>query len=118
MLIDFTADWCGICKTNEFVALNRWQTRQFLTSHEIEFMIADFTEEDPEIRKWLNTFQQENVPLTVIIPPGKDSKVIALRGAYTKEMLLSKLRQAFGEESATEATAAIPHGVRPAALTP
>lgn len=94
MLIDFTADWCGICKTNELVALNRSEAQQFIAQHGFEFMVADFTQEDPEIRKWLNTFGQENVPLTVIIPPGKDSKVIALRGAYTLDILMSKLRQA------------------------
>lgn len=95
MLIDFTADWCGVCKTNELFAINRAETKTFLRDNNIEFMVADFTKEDPEIRKWLNKFGQDSVPLTVIIPPG-NKPLIRLSGAFTQATLLNELRKAMG----------------------
>ncbi|MCA8995503.1 MAG: thioredoxin family protein [Planctomycetaceae bacterium] len=94
MLIDFTADWCAVCKTNEKFALNTEPVVEFLREHEIVPMMADYTKPDPEIRKWLKQFGQDMVPLTVIIPPGTSSKVIALRGLYSQSTLLEKLEQA------------------------
>lgn len=105
MLIDFTADWCVICKLNESVALNTEETAEFVRKHGITPLMADFTSENDEIRKWLNQFGQDSVPLTLIIPPGLDSEIIALRGQYTKGILLEKLHQAF---AATGQTAAAP----------
>ncbi|MCA9088393.1 MAG: thioredoxin family protein [Planctomycetaceae bacterium] len=95
ILIDFTADWCAICKTNEAISLNTAATKAFVEEHGVEVMVADFTTEDAEILKWLNNFGQDSVPLTIIVPPGTDKSLIALRGAYTQSMLLSRLRQAF-----------------------
>lgn len=105
MLIDFTADWCVICKLNESVALNTQETADFVRKHGITPLMADFTNENDEIRKWLNQFGQDSVPLTLIIPPGPDSQIIALRGQYTKGILLEKLHQAFAGTSGETATA-------------
>ncbi|MEZ5944396.1 MAG: protein-disulfide reductase DsbD family protein [Planctomycetaceae bacterium] len=104
ILIDFTADWCGICKTNELIAINRSETQKFLRDNGVEFMVADFTKEDPEIRKWLNKFGQESVPLTVIVPPN-NKPLILLSGAYTQSMLLEKLREAVAEGDTPKQTA-------------
>lgn len=106
MIIDFTADWCAVCKTNEKLALNTTAVADFLRQHEIVPLMADFTKRNPEIRKWLNQFGQDMVPLTVIIPPGKASKVIAIRGGYTQSTLLAKLAQAVSADETTPAAPA------------
>ncbi|WP_437202603.1 cytochrome c biogenesis protein CcdA [Planctomicrobium sp. SH664] len=97
MLIDFTADWCVNCKVNERVALNREETINFVKELGVTPILADYTQESDEIRRRLNQFDQDSVPLTVIIPPGKDSKAIPLRGLYTKRQLLQILRDAVGD---------------------
>ncbi|WP_437192840.1 cytochrome c biogenesis protein CcdA [Planctomicrobium sp. SH527] len=97
MLIDFTANWCVICKVNEKIALDREETIQFVKENGFTPMMADFTKENPEILKYLRQFGQDSVPLTIIIPPGKDSKIIALRGQYTQSILLDKLKEAMFE---------------------
>lgn len=94
MLIDFTADWCAICKVNESIALNTESTVEFVQKNQFIPLMADFTRENAEIQKWLKHFGQDSVPLTLIIPPGSGSEIIPLRGQYSKATLLAKLKQA------------------------
>jgi len=101
MLIDFTASWCAICKVNEVTALNTDRTAEFVSQHGFVTMVADFSDEDPEIKKWLNVFKQESVPLTVIIPGDRSKEVIPLRGRFTESELLNKLQEAVGHSAQT-----------------
>lgn len=97
VLIDFTANWCQICKTNEFVALNRSETLEFVNDHNVATLVADYTQENPEIKHWLSRFNQESVPLTVIIPPRRGTEQVSpilISGPYSQAMLLEKLEQA------------------------
>jgi thiol:disulfide interchange protein DsbD len=99
ILIDFTANWCGICKSNELTALNRPATIDFVNRHGIVTKKADFTNEDPEIARWLAMCNQDTVPLTLIFPKGRSDQAIPLRGAYTQTTLLTKLQQAVSDRS-------------------
>lgn len=104
VLIDFTANWCQICKTNEFVALNRAGTKKFIEEHNVATLMADYTQENPEIKKWLNRFEQDSVPLTVIIPPRRGAEQltpILISGPYSQETLLEKLEQAIASGAQT-----------------
>lgn len=106
VLIDFTADWCLICKQNETLALNTRDTIQFVEEHGVVPLYADYTHEPAEIREWLERFQQDGVPLTVIFPAGRPTEPILLRGPYTQGKLLAKLKEALenigGAATATE----------------
>jgi suppressor for copper-sensitivity B len=105
VLIDFTADWCGICKLNEYRALNTEETANFVKQHGFTTLIADFTAKSPDIRKVLNQFGQDSVPLTVIIPAGQPKKTKVLRASFSQGELLEKLEEA-AADSAAEKTAA------------
>ncbi|TWT55302.1 Thiol:disulfide interchange protein DsbD precursor [Thalassoglobus neptunius] len=94
MLIDFTADWCNVCKQNELWALNRTETVEFVRKHGVVPMVADFTREDPEIRKWLERFGVVSVPLTVIFPADVNEKAVAIPGPYTMDGIISRLEKA------------------------
>lgn len=96
VLVDFTADWCLICKQNEKLALNRRQTLEFVKKHNVAPLLADYTDESPVIREWLKRFQTDGVPLTVIFPANRPDKPIVLRGAYLQSTLLEKLEEAVG----------------------
>ncbi|MDQ3024443.1 MAG: thioredoxin family protein, partial [bacterium] len=48
VLVDFTADWCPNCKTNEAIALNTPETKALVESLEVVTMIADWTTSDKE----------------------------------------------------------------------
>jgi thiol:disulfide interchange protein DsbD len=105
-LIDFTADWCLICKTNERIALNTEQTAKYVKDKGIVTLVADWTNKSEEIRKWLNKFNRDSVPLTVIVPPNPEAKLIVLAGAYTQGQLLEKLDEAM--KQAKPVVAAVP----------
>lgn len=94
VLVDFSADWCLTCKTNEANALNTAATRKLVDQLGAAALYADFTHDSPEIRRWLDQFDSISVPLTVIFP-GKDPKrPIVLRDLYSQATLLAKLREA------------------------
>jgi thiol:disulfide interchange protein len=97
ILIDFTAEWCPNCKTNEAVALNRAATRQFVEKHGIVPLKADYTRMPPEITDWLTLFKQQGIPLTVIFPKGRPHEAILLDGIFTQSTLLAKLQQAVSD---------------------
>lgn len=117
MLIDFTANWCVICKINEKAALNRDETVKFVRENGFVPLLADFTQENAEILKWLRQFGQDSVPLTIIIPPGKDSQIIALRGQYTQSMLLEKLNLAVGSTADAAEVRSVPAASRAVSAT-
>jgi thiol:disulfide interchange protein len=94
VIVDFTADWCINCHVNEGVALNTKDTKDLVVRNGVVPLLADFTSQSAEIKKWLGKFNQIGVPLTVIFPPGRESDPIVLRGVYTQETLLQKLKEA------------------------
>lgn len=97
VLVDFTADWCLICKQNEFTALNVESTYRLVKSEGITTLYADFTHEDPEIKSWLERFGQSGVPLTVVYPRG-GGEPVKLTGPYSNNLLVETLKQATANE--------------------
>ncbi|MCA9027044.1 MAG: thioredoxin family protein [Planctomycetaceae bacterium] len=94
VLVDFTANWCAICKTNEKLALNTPNTSQFVRKHGIVTLYADYTREDAEIKQWLDKFNSISVPLTVIFPANDPQHPIILDGPFSEASLLSHLEKA------------------------
>jgi suppressor for copper-sensitivity B len=94
VLVDFTAEWCATCHTNEGLALNTKATQAFVEEHNVATLLADFTNEPDEIKRWLHKFLQDGVPLTVIFPADRQNEPIVLTGLYTQGQLLTALHQA------------------------
>lgn len=115
ILIDFTADWCPNCKTNEAIALDRPETAEYFRKHGYVAIKADYTNESPEIARWLELSNTEGIPLTLIFPKGQPDRAIPLRGVFTQGQLFDVLRRA-GDASVT-ADAAATSVAAPAAST-
>jgi thiol:disulfide interchange protein len=102
ILIDFTADWCLNCKTNETFALNQPETVEYFRQHGIVAIKADYTDESPEIARWLELSNQDGVPLTLIFPKGQPNRAIPLRAVYTRSQLLDVLKAATADAAESE----------------
>jgi len=94
VLIDFSAEWCLVCKKNEFFALNTPATRKLVQQHGIVTLYADATNGSPLVKRWLRKFNSSSVPLTVIFPAGRPNEAIIIRDSYSQAKLLEKLREA------------------------
>lgn len=102
ILIDFTADWCLVCKSNEYWALNTKATAEFVKQNKVACLQADYTDESVEIKAWLKRFNAAGVPLTVIFPPGEQAKGIPFDGAFTQSGLLTAMEAAWQKSEATK----------------
>ena len=107
LLIDFTADWCLVCKANERLALNTAATAEFVKTHNVVCLKADYTDESDEITEWLQRFGAAGVPLTVIFPPGEKSKGIPFDGPFTQSSLLNTMEKAWKETGASSSEQAM-----------
>ncbi len=102
ILIDFTADWCLICKSNERFALNTKATAEFVKTHDVTCLKADFTKRSPEIKAWLDRYNAAGVPLTVVFPPGENASGIPFYSAFTQSGLLTAMEAAWQKSEATK----------------
>jgi thiol:disulfide interchange protein len=94
VLVDFTADWCLNCKWNEATALNISSTRKLVDDLGVVCLLADFTNEDPDIRQVMEKLGNTAVPLTAIFPAGRPNEPILIDGTYTPGTLRKRLREA------------------------
>lgn len=94
VLIDFTASWCANCKVNERMALNTADTKAAVEKLGVVPLIADYSDESPEIKEWLDRFGRDGIPLTVIFPANRPNDPILLDGLISQRTLLEKLEEA------------------------
>lgn len=97
VLVDFTADWCLTCKTNEAVALNTFDTKRRVLANGVVTLKADKThrrmsQEVNQLLVELGNFGQ-TVPFLAIYPADSDEPIL-LDGLVTKDQVLSALDRA------------------------
>lgn len=68
-VVDFWAEWCVLCESNKKLAFTRDEFRNSLREHNAAFMIADWTQYDPDIKKFLDAYDQGGIPFALVIPP-------------------------------------------------
>jgi len=68
VFVDFTAEWCITCKVNKRVAINTAAVQEAFKSNNVEFVTADWTNEDPSITKVLAEFGRSGVPFYLLYP--------------------------------------------------
>ncbi|MBL4804094.1 MAG: thioredoxin family protein [Alphaproteobacteria bacterium] len=71
---EMTAAWCITCKVNAKVALDVPSTRKLFARNDVEYLVGDWTNEDPEITKYLQSYGRNGVPLYVFYgAPNEDT---------------------------------------------
>lgn len=94
IFLDFTADWCLTCKSNEKLFLNTSEVKNKFKELKVETMQADWTTQDPDISKILNRFGRSGVPLYVVIPAGRPKEHIVLPEVISQKLVLDALDKA------------------------
>ena len=94
VFIDFTADWCITCKTNERFAIDTPKVRREFLKRDVVALKADWTKGDPEITQILKQFGRAGVPMYLIYPSGnKDAQPLLLPELITSETVLDALNK-------------------------
>lgn len=69
VFINMTAAWCITCKVNEKVALSIDETKMLFSERNIQYFKGDWTNRDPAITKFLESYGRGGVPLYVYYGP-------------------------------------------------
>lgn len=67
VFVNMTAAWCITCKVNEKVALAPQSTQDLFTAQKVTYFIGDWTNQNPEITKFLSVYGRNGVPLYVYV---------------------------------------------------
>ncbi len=76
VFIQFTADWCLTCKTNEATVFSRQEVDELFERFEVVRFYGDFTKGDKTIQQWIEKFGKAGVPVYALYPPGKATPVL------------------------------------------
>jgi suppressor for copper-sensitivity B len=104
VLVDFTADWCGTCKTLEKLVLNTDEVRAAMKQGNVVPVQADMTEPFPAASEALAELKANGIPVVAIYAPGSTTPSTVFRGMFTQAQLLEALAKV---SDATERTAAL-----------
>lgn len=63
VFVDFTADWCTICKINKFNALHKEEVMKAFEEHNVVTLRADWTARDAVIAEVLADYGRRGVPV-------------------------------------------------------
>lgn len=89
VFVYFTADWCLSCKANEKVAIDRAETLHAFEAANVAVFVADWTDGDVEITRFLDARARAGVPLYLWYAPGAEEPE-ELPQILTPDMLVSR----------------------------
>jgi len=92
VFLDFTADWCLSCKWNESTVLNTDKVREAMAAVDLLPIKIDWTDQNPEIGKKIQSFGRAGVPLYVLYPADRSRDPEVLPEFLTQGIMLEALR--------------------------
>lgn len=97
VFVDFTADWCLICKVNESVAIHTDATREAFAEAGVITLTGDWTRQDPAITRFLARHDRNSIPFYRFYAPG--AKPQTLPQVLTPTVLGDTARQSMTTSS-------------------
>lgn len=70
VFVDVTADWCITCQVNKSIVLDVGRVKERLASPQVRNMRADWTQPDPAISAYLESFGRYGIPFNAVYGPG------------------------------------------------
>ncbi|HAJ90427.1 MAG TPA: disulfide bond formation protein DsbD, partial [Rhodospirillaceae bacterium] len=65
ILVDMTASWCITCQVNERIAIYTDATQALFKQQNVQYVVGDWTNQNPEITAYLKKYGRSGVPLYV-----------------------------------------------------
>ena len=93
VFVDFTADWCITCKTNERFAIDTAPVRDAFARMDVVTLRADWTHGDPLITEILKKHGRAGVPMYLFYPGGKDHEPVVLPELISSQTVLDALKR-------------------------
>ena len=93
VFVDFTADWCLICKSNERFALDTAPVREAVSKKRVIMLRADWTRGDPVITEILKEHGRVGVPMYLYYPVGKNRRPVVLPELISSKTILDALNR-------------------------
>lgn len=97
VLVNFTADWCLSCKTNEATALSSRRVAGALDRSNAAYLVADWTSRDDAIAAELARHGRSGVPLYLVYPANGGEPEV-LPQLLTDGMVVAALERAAAPE--------------------
>ena len=94
IFVDVTADWCITCLANEAAVLFTPEMEQAFVDADIPYMIADWTDYDADIGRFVQSHGRSGIPLYVMYPRGIGSTPVILPQLLTRNIVLSAIENA------------------------
>ena len=92
----FTASWCLICQSNKALVLRKKKTESLFEQYGIRLFVADWTQNDLEITRALESYGRSGVPLYILKTPDGAEQILPQNLNYS--LLETALETLFSEE--------------------
>lgn len=76
VFIQFSADWCLTCKTNQLTVFSREDVNTSFKELGVARFYGDYTNKNDEIDSWIKKFNKAGVPVYALYPPGLRDPVL------------------------------------------
>ena len=78
VFVDVTADWCLTCKANQATVLSTDELAEAFAASGVVYMVADWTNYDPDIAELLERHGRTGIPLYLMYPadPGVEPRIL------------------------------------------
>ena len=96
VFVDFTASWCLICQSNKTLVLRKKKTEALFDKYGIRLFVADWTQNDPEITRALESYGRSGVPLYILKTPDGTEQILPQNLNYS--LLETAVETLFSEE--------------------
>jgi len=94
VMVDITAAWCVSCLVNDATVLSSSEFAQSVKRNHLALLRGDWTKNDPEITRYLESFNRAGVPLYVLYPSiNASGEPTVLPQILTKEGIVAAIER-------------------------
>ena len=94
VFVDFTADWCATCKTNERLIIESEPVVAAIEEHNVATYVADWTLPDERIEAALASHGRASVPMYLVYAPTRPNEPVVLPEILTIGRVVSAIEEA------------------------